>query len=131
MSDSFKELIGKKIINVYLNDVNDILIFEDSNNILYPYKWLGECCAISYIASFSNIQYLLDEIILLVNVKESKSEDVEDGVIDTCFYTILTNKGFIDFDLRTEHNGYYYGWVEYVPNLIYDFSEFKKITEDF
>lgn len=131
MSADFKELIDKKIINVYLNGVRDVLIFEDSNNILYSYECNGECCAISYIATFSNIQALLGEIIIKVDIKESKSEDTDDGVLDTCFYTISTNKGFIDFDLRTEHNGYYYGWIEYNPHLIIDLREFKKITEDF
>lgn len=131
MSEDFKELIDKKIINVYLNDVRNILLFEDSNNILYSYECYGDCCAISYIASFSNIQALLGEIIFKVDLKESKREGIEDGVIDTCFYTISTNKGFIDFDLRTEHNGYYYGWIEYNPNLIIDLKKFELITKDF
>ena len=53
-----------------------------------------------------------------------------DACVEDGFFTICTDRGYIDFEVRNEHNGYYSGhlseWDEEV-----DLSTLRPLTEDF
>ena len=86
----------------------------------FVFKAEGDCCANAYIAEYpdteensacknSIIEWFEGDGVTSTNDDESYGETV-----DTEFYTLQTDTNFIRFTLRTEHNGYYSGWLELV-----------------
>jgi hypothetical protein len=61
----------------------------------------------------------------VVNEDEESYEVIEDG-----FFTIKTDRGYIDLEVRNEHNGYYGGHVGETDALV-DIEELELVTEDF
>jgi hypothetical protein len=62
------------------------------------------------------------------------SEDREDGydVIQDGFWTIKTDRGYLDLEVRNSHNGYYGGSVTYDEESKVDaISGLRAVTTDF
>jgi hypothetical protein len=57
----------------------------------------------------------------------------EDGydVVQDAFWTIRTNRGYIDLEVRNSHNGYYGGSVSYSGTDDGVPDDLVQITEDF
>lgn len=74
----------------------------------------GDCCSLSWIEHISGLDALIGAEVALV--KEHASEDAtpdgDDGKVDVYKWTIETNKGRCDIEMRNESNGYYSGWLE-------------------
>lgn len=135
-----KELIGKKIEKVHLGvsypkftKLNTIeFVTEHEGSFIYQAE--GDCCSHAYIEHISGLEFLLDATVLEVEDKGwTDITDTEEGkdheCLNQCFWTVKTNKGYFDLELRLSHNGYYGGWLYYdVKNEIFDK---KEITEDF
>jgi hypothetical protein len=62
---------------------------------------------------------------------ENRSDEDGYEVVQDAFWTIRTNRGYIDIEVRNSHNGYYGGSVSYsgTDDSVLDDSE--QITEDF
>ena len=62
----------------------------------------------------------------------SENRDDEDGyeVVQDGFWTIRTDRGYIDIEVRNSHNGYYGGSVRYDEDTS-DLEDFAPVTEDF
>jgi hypothetical protein len=62
------------------------------------------------------------------------TEDREDGydVIQDGFWTITTDRGYIDLEVRNSHNGYYGGSVVYDEESKIDaISDLQAVVKDF
>jgi hypothetical protein len=62
------------------------------------------------------------------------TEDREDGydVIQDGFWTIATDRGYIDLEVRNSHNGYYGGSVVYDEEATLDkIDDLQAVTADF
>jgi hypothetical protein len=62
------------------------------------------------------------------------SEDREDGydVIQDGFWTIATDRGYIDLEVRNSHNGYYGGSVVYDEEAMLDkIDDLQAVVKDF
>jgi hypothetical protein len=62
------------------------------------------------------------------------TEDREDGydVIQDGFWTIATDRGYIDLEVRNSHNGYYGGSVVYDEEAMLDkIDDLQAVTADF
>jgi hypothetical protein len=62
------------------------------------------------------------------------TEDREDGydVIQDGFWTIATDRGYIDLEVRNSHNGYYGGSVVYDEESKIDaISDLQAVVKDF
>jgi hypothetical protein len=58
----------------------------------------------------------------------------EDGydVVQDGFWTIATDRGYLDLEVRNSHNGYYGGSVEYrEEHNIGNIEDLTAVTEDF
>lgn len=128
------DLIGEKIIEVYLNDENDCFKFvlESGQEVFYQSE--GDCCNWVFFNSINGIDALLNEEI--INVKESVWSDISEpafdhDVLEVKFYTIITNKGYFDIELRNAHNGYYGGRITKANSYVMNKSDFRLIKGDF
>jgi len=111
-SDPLDSLVGEIIIEARVNDEKDVVVLKTDNGFIYL-TWSGDCCAICYLAHASGADNLIGAKILKAEQSEWKSNNNEDyEVIETMGLKLKTEKGFIDFETRLEHNGYYSGEVK-------------------
>jgi len=111
-----RQLIGHTIRKITLDPDGYYLTFvSDTHELVY--RSMGDCCAHAYILPLeaTDIAYFLGQTVISVTESDVTSkDDNECEVIDTCFYTVKSQFADLDLELRTEHNGYYGGWIEFV-----------------
>lgn len=142
---AFKELIGESINGIFIGNENSTLVFRT----IYG-KWIrfdadGDCCNTVWFNHISGIPATMGDGNVFDILRGSKVISVEDKgwetdtanydeyvVIEDGFWTIKTDRGYIDIEVRNSHNGYYGGRVEYVEYLnLSEIDDFHEITEDF
>ena len=80
----------------------------------------GDCCASAYIASVYNPEALtVAEIISVEDLENGSYHDAGYTFTDVWGHRINTSQGACVLDCRTEHNGYYSGWLnlDYVDSV--------------
>jgi hypothetical protein len=139
----FKNLIGKRINGVFLNDSKDRLAFRTIGGDVFTYYTCGDCCNTVYINHMSGLDIVgkdntfdLLRGVLVLGAEDKEwitRSDIEDAyeVIEDGFFTIKTDRGYIDLEVRNEHNGYYGGRVEEDEFDADEFNELSLVTEDF
>lgn len=135
METELKDLVGKKINKIYLNQ--EYLKFEtDGGNFLYTVH--GDCCSSSFFYDFYGVKQLLGGKVKEVKEVELHPTDlfvVPDKGDSTAVYGFaITTEGtdyYGDrtsvFSFRNESNGYYGGWISKVEE---DREVLPEITED-
>jgi hypothetical protein len=119
------KLVGKRINGIFLNDDNTRVVFrtiEDERIGFYVY---GDCCNTVYINHFQGVDVvgegnafdlLRGALVTAAEEKEwinvENSDEESWDVIEDGFFTICTDRGYIDFEVRNEHNGYYSGHID-------------------
>lgn len=95
-------------IEVSKDDHTTTLVFDDATVKL---GCEGDCCAHAF---FSDLEVASELPAKVLEWNDDKSTSESDGkygeVRDTQFIKIKTERGYIDFSLHTDHNGYYGGW---------------------
>ena len=141
----FKVLVGKRINGLFIGDDNWSLVFRDINGRHYCFRTQNDCCNTVWFNHVNGVSTVLGKGNLfdilrgaMVTGVESKgwtadrSDDDGWDVIQDGFWTIATDRGYIDLEVRNSHNGYYGGDVvydeEYNPGTIEDLTA---VTEDF
>lgn len=136
-----QDLVGKKVLSAKINSTNDIVALDTDKGTLYL-SWYGDCCAHCFLANVSGVDALIGSTILEAQNTDwtyvKRNEDDYD-VTETMGTKLKTTKGYVDFESRVEHNGYYGGSLEVSekgPNDQYgDFKDLKeekfKKLEDF
>lgn len=139
----FNVLVGKRINGLFLGDDDWALVFRDINQRYYCFRTENDCCNQVWFNHVNGVETVLGEGNLfdvlrgaMVTAVEDKgwSEDREDGydVIQDGFWTIKTDRGYIDLEVRNSHNGYYGGSVKYdEESKIDDISGLRAVTTDF
>lgn len=121
----FQELIGKVILAVNVDIERTYLEFEtdDGDFLYYAY---GDCCSSSWFESLNGLERLLGQKV--VSVVDREMEDAHDehyGCVtdwdQDCIkhygWSLVTQQGYFDIEMRNSSNGYYGGHVEFVhPN---------------
>jgi len=110
----FEELVGQKIMGVTFPN-NDTEMVIKTEEWKYHYIAEGDCCAAAYIAEFdfNDLARILGKEVVAV-ASRGHSETEGWNTVDTEFYTIKTHSGDVEVELRTEHNGYYCGWLKLI-----------------
>ena len=139
----FNVLVGKRINGLFIGDDDWALVFRDINGRHYCFRTKNDCCNTVWFNHLNGVSTVLGEgnvfDILrgaMVTAVESKgwSEDRADGydVIQDGFWTIKTDRGYIDLEVRNSHNGYYGGSVKYDEESKIDaISGLRAVTTDF
>lgn len=139
----FNVLVGKRINGLFIGDDDWALVFRDINQRYYCFRTENDCCNTVWFNHVNGVETVLGEGNLfdvlrgaMVTGVEDKgwTEDREDGydVIQDGFWTIKTDRGYIDLEVRNSHNGYYGGSVKYDEESKIDaISGLRAVTTDF
>ena len=141
----FDVLVGKRINGLFIGDDAWALVFRDINGRHYCFRTENDCCNTVWFNHVNGVETVLGEgnvfDILrgaMVNSVESKGwtddRTDEDGydVIQDGFWTIATDRGYIDLEVRNSHNGYYGGSVVYdAESDMSKIENLQAVTEDF
>lgn len=107
-------LVGKKIISAKINQEKDLVILDTETGPLFL-SWEGDCCSQCYLVNVSGAENLQNATIVSAENAEWKDvqrneEDYE--VIESMGTKIKTDKGYMTFESRLSHNGYYSGNIK-------------------
>jgi hypothetical protein len=141
----FDVLVGKRINGLFIGDDAWALVFRDINGRHYCFRTENDCCNTVWFNHVNGVETVLGEgnvfDILrgaMVTGVESKGwtndRTDEDGydVIQDGFWTIATDRGYIDLEVRNSHNGYYGGSVVYdAESDLGTIEELREVTADF
>jgi hypothetical protein len=141
----FNVLVGKRINGLFIGDDAWALVFRDINGRHYCFRTENDCCNTVWFNHVNGVETVLGEgnvfDILrgaMVTGVESKGwtddRTDEDGydVIQDGFWTIATDRGYIDLEVRNSHNGYYGGSVVYdAESDLGTIENLRAVTEDF
>jgi hypothetical protein len=139
----FDVLVGKRINGLFIGEDAWALVFRDINGRHYCFRTKNDCCNTVWFNHVNGVETVLGEGNLfdilrgaMVTGVEDKgwTEDREDGydVIQDGFWTIATDRGYIDLEVRNSHNGYYGGSVVYDEESKIDaISDLQAVVKDF
>ena len=141
----FNVLVGKRINGLFIGDSAWALVFRDINGRHYCFRTENDCCNTVWFNHVNGVETVLGEgnvfDILrgaMVTAVESKGwtddRTDEDGydVIQDGFWTIATDRGYIDLEVRNSHNGYYGGSVVYDEESdLGTIEDLREVTKDF
>ena len=141
----FNVLVGKRINGLFIGDSAWALVFRDINGRHYCFRTKNDCCNTVWFNHVNGVETVLGEGNLfdilrgaMVTAVESKGwtddRTDEDGydVIQDGFWTIATDRGYIDLEVRNSHNGYYGGSVVYDEESdLGTIEELREVTKDF
>lgn len=102
--------IGRTLQSIILSEEGYMttLVFDDATVKL---GCEGDCCAHAFFSDLEVASELPAKVLEWNDDNQTSQGDGEHGdVRDTQFIKIKTERGYIDFSLHTEHNGYYGGW---------------------
>lgn len=136
----FKALVGKKITSLKTNPEHTYLVFKTEDEQIGYYSD-GDCCSSSWFENISGLECLLGHTVKEVLEREmpesysTKSEPDEDGYqydidyIQLYGWTLVTDKGRFDIEMRNSSNGYYGGSADWVTT--WPEEELKTVKKDF
>jgi hypothetical protein len=141
----FNVLVGKRINGLFIGEDAWALVFRDINGRHYCFRTKNDCCNTVWFNHVNGVETVLGEGNLfdilrgaMVTGVESKGwtddRTDEDGydVIQDGFWTISTDRGYIDLEVRNSHNGYYGGSVVYDEESdLGTIEDLRPVTEDF
>ena len=141
----FDVLVGKRINGLFIGDDAWALVFRDINGRHYCFRTENDCCNTVWFNHVNGVETVLGEGNLfdilrgaMVTGVESKGwtddRTDEDGydVIQDGFWTIATDRGYIDLEVRNSHNGYYGGSVVYDEESdLGTIEDLRELTKDF
>lgn len=107
-------LVGRKVRDAVINPEHDMVILRTNLGSLYL-TWEGGCCSKCYLNHVNGTDALIGaEITAAENAAWTTLKSDEDGyrsVEESMGTKIKTTKGYVDFETRLEHNGYYSGKI--------------------
>ncbi len=148
MSATFDNLIGKRICGCYLGNEGWTLVFQTVDGKFYQYNTQNDCCNNVWVNHIAGLGVLGEgnSFDLLRGALVTGAEDKgwtdnrtdEDGyeVVQDGFYTIMTDRGYIDIEVRNSHNGYYGGSFNAVDEPVTSsdlngIEDLKEVRQDF
>ena len=141
----FNILVGKRINGLLIGDDAWALVFRDINGRHYCFRTENDCCNTVWFNHVSGVETVLGEgnvfdilrgaMVTGVEAKGWTDDRTdEDGydVIQDGFWTISTDRGYIDLEVRNSHNGYYGGSVVYdAESDLSTIEDLREVTKDF
>ncbi len=111
-----KELIGKKISGLRINEDQRVLVFDTDQGAV-GYEAYGDCCSESWFADITGVSAMIGGTVQPVEEVSIDRYHVEDGrtlqEYDEAYgYKLTTDKGYADIVFRNSSNGYYGGSID-------------------
>lgn len=120
-SDSFKELIGKTIDEIVLDKSRENLYFySKKDDLWFHYYAYGDCCSNSWFEHVGS-DLADDQPVKVFSVLEREMPPDDNNSKDNeclAFYgwSLVTDRGYLDIEMRNSSNGYYGGSVQFEGN---------------
>ena len=141
----FNVLVGKRINGLFIGEDAWALVFRDINGRHYCFRTKNDCCNTVWFNHINGVETVLGEGNLFDILRGAMVTGVEDkgwtddrtdedgyDVIQDGFWTIATDRGYIDLEVRNSHNGYYGGSVVYDEESKIDaIEDLQAVVKDF
>ena len=138
----FNVLVGKRINGLFIGNDKWTLVFRDISGRRYCFDTENDCCNSVWFNHVSGVNILGEgnsfdllrgvEVLSVESKGWGDDRSDEDGydVVQDAFWTIRTDRGYLDLEVRNSHNDYYGGSVSYSGTNVCDL-DMEQITEDF
>jgi hypothetical protein len=143
MSD-FKVLRGERINGMFLGNDNWALVFRTVDGKYFRFDTQNDCCnsvwynhinGATILGEGNSFDLLRGAVVTEVEDKgwgDNRSDEQGHEVVQDGFWTIKTDRGYIDIEVRNSHNGYYGGSVKHIEDCdLEHIEDLKQVTEDF
>ena len=140
----FNVLVGKRINGLFLGNDAWTLVVRDTTGRHYRFDTANDCCnsvwfnhinGVDILGEGNSFDILRGAVVLEVEDKgwgENRDGEAGYDVVQDGFWTLRTDRGYIDIEVRNSHNGYYGGNVSYNKEVdLSDVEDLRPITEDF
>lgn len=139
----FDNLIGKRINRILISESQTYLAFRTIDGETLFYATSGDCCnsvwvnhiaGVNILGKGNSFDLLRGALVTGAEDKgwgDNRSDEEGYDVIQDGFWTIRTDRGYIDIEVRNSHNGYYGGNFEPVEARYLDQDELRPVVEDF
>ena len=144
---TFNNLVGKRINGIFLGNDNWTLVVRTVDGQWLRYDTSNDCCNSVWINHMTGVDVAGDNNsfdllrgALVLSAEDKEWTDNRDGsaegheVIQDGFYTIKTDRGYIDIEVRNSHNGYYGGSFNQVDtdnHPVSKIQDLRQVFEDF
>jgi hypothetical protein len=130
-----KELIGKTVRKIFVNEGEDALLFKtDEGDVLY--RTNADCCSETWFADITGLYYFRGQSVTHVEEMELPDwwerhmpDDRRTRQEYDSFYgfRLMSDRGALDIIFRNSSNGYYGGGIEL--GRVNEDDKFREITE--
>jgi hypothetical protein len=139
----FNDLIGKRINGIFVANAAWTLAFRTTDGKFYRYDTSNDCCNSVWVNHLTGVETVgkgdsfdLIKGALVIGAEdkgwtENRSDEEGYEVIQDGFWTLKTDRGYIDIEVRNSHNGYYGGSFEFNEDGVEDVDDLKQVFEDF
>jgi hypothetical protein len=139
----FKNLVGQRINGIFLANDSWALLIRTIDGKFHRYDTANDCCnsvwfnhinGVTILGEGNSFDLLRGALVTGVEDKGwgENRDDSEYEVVQDAFWTIKTDRGYIDIEVRNSHNGYYGGDVKHVEDYEMDSVEgMTQVIEDF
>jgi len=146
MNSTFSSLIGHRINAVFLANANETIVFRTTEGKYLRFDTCNDCCNTVWfnhingsgcVGQGDTFDLIRGALVIGCEDKdwtENRAWTPEDGgdygdTIQDGFYTIKTDRGYIDLEVRNDHNGYYGGTVMENEDLDWEITDLENLVE--
>lgn len=139
----FNELVGKRINGIFLGNSGWTLVFRTTEGKYHRFDTSNDCCnsvwvnhisGVNAVGSGDSFDLIRGALVTGAEDKgwgENRSDEDDYEVVQDGFWTLRTDRGWIDIEVRNSHNGYYGGSFDESGHEISDITDLVQVTEDF
>lgn len=139
----FNGLVGKRINGIFLGNSSWTLVFRTTEGKYHRFDTSNDCCnsvwvnhitGVDAVGSGDSFDLIRGALVTGAEDKgwgENRSDEDEYEVVQDGFWTLRTDRGWIDIEVRNSHNGYYGGSFDESGDEISDITDLVQVTEDF
>jgi len=139
----FKNLIGRRINGIFLGNDAWTVVFRTTEGEYFRYDTGNDCCnsvwfnhinGVDAVGRGNSFDLLRGAMVLSVEDKDWVRQDNDNAyeVIEDVCFTLRTDRGYIDIEVRNSHNGYYGGRVTEDEDVdLNSIEDLKEVVEDF
>ena len=139
----FKNLVGKRINGIFLGNDNWTLVFRTVGGEYFRYNTEKDCCnsvwfnhitGVGVVGEGNSFDLIRGALVLDIEDKgwgEDRSDEDGYEVVQDGFWTIRTDRGYIDIEVRNSHNGYYGGRLSESEPELASIDDLQPVLQDF
>ena len=138
---TFKNLVGKRINGIFQGNDGWTLVFRTVDGEWLRYDTDNDCCNSVWFNHINGVNVLTNNsfdllrgaLVLSTEDKDWVNIDGADDydVIEDICFTLRTDRGYIDIEVRNSHNGYYGGRVIESEQAVDGVEDLQQVLEDF